>query len=142
MIYSYYIFICSLSVVVVFFFKSKESAEMNYSVDVPAMPKAHFLPHTLFMSSSFVTVVVLRMLFQCSLCFLGGPLLKILRAGSLHFPRRLFLFNPLRYYTSVFNSGTELMFKGPAMADTILPETMQIRKFNPIPTVITKYETQ
>lgn len=29
------------------------------------------------------------------------------------------------------------MFKGPAMADTILPETTQIRKLIPVPTVIT-----
>lgn len=29
------------------------------------------------------------------------------------------------------------MFKGPAMADTILPETTQMKKLTPIPTVIT-----
>lgn len=110
---------------------------MNYSMDLPAMPKAYFLPYTLYMSSLFITVIVLRMPFQCSLCFLGGPLLKILRASSLHFPRQLFLFNPLRYYTLVFNIGTELMFKDPVMADTILPEILQIRKLNPVPTVIT-----
>lgn len=110
---------------------------MNYSVDLPAMLKAHFLPNMPYMSSLFITVIVLRMPLQCSLCFLGGPLLKILRAGSLHFPRYLFLFNPLCYYTLVFNICTELMFKGPAMADTILPETTQIRKLIPVPTVIT-----
>lgn len=70
---------------------------MNCSMDLPAMPKAHFLPNMLYMRSSFITVIVLRMPFQCSLCFLGGPLLKILRTGSLHFPRHLFLFNPLCY---------------------------------------------
>lgn len=73
-------------------------------------------------------VIVLRMPFQCSLCFLWGLLLKFLRAGSLHITRHLFLFNPLCYYTLVFNICMELMFKGPAMADTILPETTQSRK--------------
>jgi len=101
------------------------------------MPKAHVLPNTPCISSLFRTVVVLRMAFQCSLCFLGGPLLKILRAGSLHFPRHLFLFNTLCYHTLVFNICTELMFKGPAMADTALPETVQIRKLTPSPAVIT-----
>lgn len=47
--------------------------------------------------------------------FPWGPLLKILRTSSLHFPRHLFLFNPLCYYTAVFNVCTELMFGGPAM---------------------------
>lgn len=134
-IYLYVLSVFFLLVVLVFL--SKESAEINYLLHFPAMPKAHFLPIRPYMSSLFITLIVLRMPFQCSPCFLGDPLLKILRARSFHFPRHLFLLNPLCHYTLVFNICTELMFKGPAMADTILPEATQIRKLIPFPAVST-----
>lgn len=92
------------------------------------------------MSSLFVAVVVLRTPLLCSLCFLGRPLLKPLRTGSLCFSTYLFLFNPLCYYTLVLNICMELMLRGqvwlPPFCQT-LDSSAQSRKLIPVWTVVT-----
>lgn len=145
MIYSLYIFICSLSQVLFCFFvfcflnqKGLQSWPIQW-ISLPC-PKAHFLPNTSYMSSLFVAVIVLRTPLLCSLCFLGGPLLKPLRTGSLCFSTYLFLFNPLCYYTLVLNICMELMLRGqvwlPPFCQT-LDSSAQSRKLIPVWTVVT-----
>lgn len=56
-----------------FVLKPEEATEMNHSIDLPAMLKAHFLLNTPYMSSLFITVIVKHALYSAPSVSWGVP---------------------------------------------------------------------